>query len=79
MVGDGDVRERMAILDRIEQLRPTTIVPGRGPVAGPEAIAFVRQYLADVASAEPCAPVPERYASLGFPEVWERNLAALHS
>ncbi len=78
-VGDGDVGEWEQILERIEQLGPTTIVPGHGPVAGPESLDFMRAYFDELRASEPRAPVPERYRELGFPDVWERNVAALHA
>jgi glyoxylase-like metal-dependent hydrolase (beta-lactamase superfamily II) len=45
-MGDAFVEEWAATtLDRVEALGAQTIVPGRGPAAGPEAIAETREYL----------------------------------
>ena len=56
-------------------LGPETIVPGHGPVAGPEAIDFVHAYLDAFNHATPGDPNP--YPELPWPEMWERNLAAI--
>jgi glyoxylase-like metal-dependent hydrolase (beta-lactamase superfamily II) len=46
-MGDAFVEEwATTTLDRVEALGAQTIVPGRGPAAGPEAIAETREYLA---------------------------------
>jgi glyoxylase-like metal-dependent hydrolase (beta-lactamase superfamily II) len=45
-MGDAFVKEwSTTTLDRVEALGAQTIVPGRGPAAGPEAIAETREYL----------------------------------
>lgn len=45
-MGDAFVEEwSTTTLDRVEALAAQTIVPGRGPAAGPEAIAETREYL----------------------------------
>jgi glyoxylase-like metal-dependent hydrolase (beta-lactamase superfamily II) len=45
-MGDAYVEEwSTTTLDQVETLAPKTIVPGRGPAAGPEAIAETREYL----------------------------------
>jgi glyoxylase-like metal-dependent hydrolase (beta-lactamase superfamily II) len=45
-MGDAFIEEwSTTTLDRIEALGARTIVPGRGPAAGPEAIAETREYL----------------------------------
>lgn len=45
-MGDAYVKEwSTTTLDQVETLAPQTIVPGRGPAAGPEAIAETREYL----------------------------------
>jgi cyclase len=75
--GDGNVAAWPGILERIEQLGPRTIVPGHGPVAGPEALEFMFRYLELLASAEPGAPNP--YPDLDHADGWERNLQALAS
>ena len=76
-VGDGDVRAWPGILERIAELGPETIVPGHGPVAGPEAIDFMLRYLYDVSRADPGSPMPDRYASLANAHGWTRNVEAL--
>lgn len=76
-VGDGDVRAWPGILERIAELGPETIVPGHGPVTGPDAIDFMLRYLYDVSRADPGSPMPDRYASLGNANGWTRNVAAL--
>jgi glyoxylase-like metal-dependent hydrolase (beta-lactamase superfamily II) len=76
-VGDGDVGAWREILGRLADLDPATVVPGHGPVAGPEALEFVHDYLDALEGAEPGAPVPERFDALAAPGVWLRNLEAL--
>jgi cyclase len=74
-VGDGEVDQWLVILERIAELKPETIVPGHGPVTGPEAIDVMRRYLEALKKAEPGDPNP--LPDLAFPEMWERNLTAL--
>jgi glyoxylase-like metal-dependent hydrolase (beta-lactamase superfamily II) len=76
-VGDGDVQAWPGILERIAELGPETIVPGHGPVAGPEAIDFVLGYLHDVSRADPGSAMPDRYTALANPNGWTRNVEAL--
>jgi cyclase len=76
-VGDGDVGAWPGILERISELGPETIVPGHGPVAGPDAIDFMLGYLHELSRAEPGSPMPDRYASLADPNGWTRNVEAL--
>jgi cyclase len=76
-VGDGDVDAWPGIIDRIAELGPETVVPGHGPVAGPESLDFMLGYLNALARAEPGAPVPRRYESLAHPDGWQRNLDAV--
>ena len=45
----GSLAGSIEALDRIEALGPETIVPGHGPVGGPEIIANVRSYLEFIA------------------------------
>jgi glyoxylase-like metal-dependent hydrolase (beta-lactamase superfamily II) len=73
-IGDGDPQAWPGILDRLSALHPRTVVPGHGPVSGPEAIDFVRAYLEKFNDAKPGDPNP--YPELPWPEMWERNLAA---
>ncbi|MEM0129099.1 MAG: MBL fold metallo-hydrolase [Thermoplasmata archaeon] len=44
-LGDGDPEHWIEVLRRLEALRPERIVPGHGPVAGPEAIDAMVAYL----------------------------------
>jgi cyclase len=74
-VGDGDVTAWPRILERLAGLEPETIVPGHGPVAGPEAIEFMLRYLDAVTSAGPAAPNP--FPDLALADGWEGNLEAL--
>jgi cyclase len=74
-VGDGDVRAWPGILERLAELAPETVVPGHGPVAGPEAIGFMLRYLDAVTNAEPGAPNP--FPDLALADGWEGNLGAL--
>jgi cyclase len=76
-VGDGDVNAWPWILERMAELGPETIVPGHGPVAGPEAIDFMLGYLRDLSDASPGSDVPERYGLLANPNGWTRNLEAV--
>jgi glyoxylase-like metal-dependent hydrolase (beta-lactamase superfamily II) len=43
--GDADGSRWLALLDRIDELSPETIVPGHGDVGGPELVAELREYL----------------------------------
>jgi glyoxylase-like metal-dependent hydrolase (beta-lactamase superfamily II) len=47
---DVDGSRWIEVLDRLEELRPETVVPGHGEVTGPELITQVRSYLRDVRS-----------------------------
>jgi cyclase len=71
-IGDGDPIAWPGILERIAALRPETVVPGHGPVSGPEAIEFMRAYLDAFNAARDGDPNP--YPELPSPEMWERNL-----
>jgi glyoxylase-like metal-dependent hydrolase (beta-lactamase superfamily II) len=74
-IGDGDPAAWPGILERMSALGPETVVPGHGPVAGTEAIDFVRAYLDAFNDAKPGDPNP--FPDLPWPEMWERNLAAI--
>jgi glyoxylase-like metal-dependent hydrolase (beta-lactamase superfamily II) len=76
-VGDGDVGAWPGILERMGKLGPETIVPGHGPVAGPDAIDFMLGYLHDLSRAESGSEMPDRYASLANPNGWARNVESL--
>ena len=71
-VGDGDIDAWPGILERMADLRPEKIVPGHGPVAGPEEIALMLEYLEALRQAAPGDPNP--FPQLPSPEMWERNL-----
>jgi cyclase len=71
-IGDGDPLAWPEILERMAALRPKTVVPGHGPVSGPEAIDFMRAYLAAFNRAKEGDVNP--YPELPWPEMWERNL-----
>lgn len=71
-VGDGDIDAWPGILERMADLRPEKIVPGHGPVAGPEAIALMLDYLEALRRAAPGDSNP--FPQLPSPEMWERNL-----
>jgi len=71
-IGDGDPKAWPGILDRMAALRPETVVPGHGPVSGPEPIDFVRGYLDAFNGAKDGDANP--YPELPSPEMWERNL-----
>jgi cyclase len=73
--GDGDVGGWLAILERIAELEPLTIVPGHGQVSGPEVIEVMLRYLDALKQAAPGDANP--FPDLDFPEMWERNLQAL--
>jgi cyclase len=73
-IGDGDPKAWPGILDRLSALGPRTVVPGHGPVSGPEAIDFIRSYVEKFNNANAGDPNP--YPELPWPEMWERNLAA---
>jgi glyoxylase-like metal-dependent hydrolase (beta-lactamase superfamily II) len=74
-IGDGDPQAWRGILARLAALGPRTVVPGHGPVSGPEAIDFVRDYLERFNNAKEGDPNP--YPDLPWPEMWERNLRAI--
>ena len=73
--GDGDIEQWPVILERIAELEPKTIVPGHGPVTGPEVIDVMREYVVALKNAAPGDPNP--FPDLAFPEMWERNVTAL--
>jgi cyclase len=71
-VGDGDIDAWPGILERMADLQPEKIVPGHGPIAGPEAIALMLEYLEALRQAASGDPNP--FPQLPSPEMWERNL-----
>jgi cyclase len=76
-VGDADVDAWPGILERLAELEPKKIVPGHGPVAGPDAIDFMLRYLDALSNAKAGGANP--FPELPSPEMWERNLAAVTS
>ena len=73
--GHGDPVAWAEILDRLLELDWETCVPGHGPVCGRDALPPLRDYLLAL---EEGGPLPERFRDWGQPEMWERNLEALH-
>ncbi len=60
-MGSGHPRHWLEVLDELDRLGAERIVPGHGPVAGPEAMDETRQYVAAVleaAEAPPTRPLP---------------------
>jgi glyoxylase-like metal-dependent hydrolase (beta-lactamase superfamily II) len=89
-MGHGHPDAWQSILDRLEALDISTLVPGHGPVGDRNSLDFMRCYLVDSqqlagdlrareSTPEEAAatPMPERYVGLASPEVWSRNLAFL--
>lgn len=55
----------LALLDRLEKLKPATVYPGHGPVGGPEVLAADREYIqAFIAATAPPATKEEAMAKL---------------
>jgi cyclase len=73
--GDGDPARWLTILERLGELGIETVVPGHGPVGGPQDLATVRDYLEALLPLSDA--MPERFDALDSPEMWERNVAAL--
>ncbi len=73
-VGVGHPETWLGILDRLDELGATTIVPGHGPVSGGDATGLVREYLS--LTLEGVAEMPARLG-LSEPERWDRNRIAL--
>lgn len=73
-VGAGHPEAWLGILDRLDGLSATAIVPGHGPVCGGGTPGFVRDYLQLLL--EGSDEMPERLV-LSEPERWQRNRAAL--
>jgi cyclase len=84
----GSVAGALAALERLEDLGARTIVPGHGPVCGPEALAQQRAYLrmvSELADEAAAAGIPAleaaRQADLGEFAAWhdpERLVGNLH-
>ncbi|MFI5417679.1 MAG: MBL fold metallo-hydrolase [Candidatus Lutacidiplasmatales archaeon] len=81
-VRSGDAEQWLGILRRMEQLRPERVVPGHGPVGGPEAIEAVRDYLSTLLKlAQGFGPVdiPPRFAGWAMADQFEGNVEFLRS
>jgi cyclase len=79
-VGHGDPRSWLASLDRIAELDAALLVPGHGPVSGPESLAPLRdslRALVDAVDSETVVQAPARFAEWDGAEMWARNLDAL--
>jgi cyclase len=78
----GDPENWLTILDRLAALEPTTVVPGHGPTAGPEAIPAARDYietLLDLAARPGDHEMPKQFSGWAFPEGFEQNITALRT
>ena len=76
----GDPDEWLRILGKLEALAPKRVVPGHGPVGGPEAITAVAGYirtLKRLAAEEGEPELPEACAGWGFADGFELNVAFL--
>jgi cyclase len=79
-LADGDPRNWLRILDRLDALRPERVVPGHGPPAGPEAISVVRDYIETLLAlaAKPGEhELPGAYEGWAFEEGFRQNIDAL--
>jgi cyclase len=47
-LADGEVTEWIKTLEAVKALRPLKVVPGHGPIAGPEVLADQQRYLAEL-------------------------------
>ncbi len=87
-MGDGWPAAWARILRRIERLRPSTVVPGHGPVGSARVLRTSREYLAAIdliarsarrdalgPKAIAALPVPARFRSLGFAVMFSGNVA----
>lgn len=81
--GHGDPAAWAAILERILELDWATCVPGHGPVSGREVVPPLRDYLLAldeaVRGSAPEPELPARFRDLKYPEMWDRNVAALRN
>jgi cyclase len=81
-LASGDPSHWLRVLDELEALRPERIVPGHGPVAGPEAIELMRDYLSTVLelAKSPSVPeVPSRFRDLRGSDMFSTNVAYARS
>ncbi|SET90592.1 MBL fold metallo-hydrolase [Paenibacillus sp. NFR01] len=86
LLTDGDPEHWLEALSELEQLGARQIVPGHGPVGGPESITRIREYIQDLLAlgANPRAglpaaeyPIPEAYRGWHADGVFHRNLEFL--
>ena len=78
----GDPEHWLTVLEEIERLRPERIVPGHGPVASPEAIESVRDYLRTLLALadSPGTPaIPARFSDWTEGDQFGENLKFLRS
>lgn len=78
----GDPEHWLAVLDEIDRLRPSQIVPGHGALATRDTVQEVREYLHTVlaVSHQRGQPrMPARYRDWTGPEQFEANLAFLRA
>jgi cyclase len=89
--GDGDLRCWVKILDQLQALEPSVIIPGHGPVATVGDLAFLRRYLTDIDDLLQNAilsglsreeveklPVPAPYAGLTHEGMYRESLTLLY-
>jgi glyoxylase-like metal-dependent hydrolase (beta-lactamase superfamily II) len=77
-VGHGDVRSWREILARLGELDPEIVVPGHGPVGIGGDIDLMDAYLETLLGLEQGAPMPPELEDLADPEMFDRNMTALH-
>lgn len=73
----------LAILDRLEKLKPATVYPGHGPVRGPEVLAADREYIqafiaataAPATKEEAMAKLKAAYPDYALPVIIEYSVA----
>ena len=76
----SDPEHWIEVLDRLEELRPDRIVPGHGPVSGPEVVDEMRAYLTAIlplASTTGSVEIPARFRSWAWPGQFDSNLEFL--
>ncbi len=89
-LGDGDPEEYLRILDKIEALDATHLVPGHGPVGTPKDLQTMREYVraaqkaaaeARASGADPKeaakAPIPSRFDRMKWRAFWAENVEEL--
>ena len=75
-ITSGDPDQWLRILERMRRLGVERIVPGHGPVVGPEALDSVAEYLETLlrlGEEEHPPEIPERYRSWTGPEQFQEN------